>query len=51
MVNLRAVILILKIKEKNQHFGILRIIISRKVDTHTHKRKISAVYGENAMTE
>ena len=44
MVNLRAVILILKIKEKNQHFGILRIIISRKVDTHTQKKDFCSVW-------
>ena len=44
MVNFGAVILKLKMKEKNQHFGILCIIISRKVDTYTHKKDFCSVW-------
>ena len=45
-------ILILKMEEKSNNFGILCLIMSRKVKTQlTHTQKFCAEYGESAVTE
>ena len=52
MVNFCAAILILKMEEDMQHFGILCFIISRKVKNTTEMQKnICAVYGKGAVTD
>ena len=52
MVNFCAAILILKMEEDMQHFGILCFIISRKVKMQLKcTKKICAVYGEGAVTD
>ena len=52
LANFCVAILILKMQEKKQHFGILCFIISRKVKTQLKcKKKICAVYGEGAVTD
>ena len=44
-------ILILKVEEESNIFGILCFIISRKVKTQLKCNKICAVYGEGAVTD
>ena len=52
MVNFCVAILILKMEEKSNVFGILCFIILRKVKTQVkRKKKICAVYGEGAVTD
>ena len=52
LVNFCIVILILKMEEKSNIFGILCFIISRKVKMQLKcKKKICAVYGEGAVTD
>ena len=51
-MNFCVAILILKVEEKSNTFGILCFIISRKVKTQLkHTKKICAVYGEGAVTD
>ena len=51
-MNFCVAILILKMEEKSNKFGILWFIISRQVKTQLkHKKKICAVYGEGAVTD
>ena len=50
-MNFCVAIVILKMGENNQHFGILCFIISRKVKVQQKcKKKICAVCGEGAVT-
>ena len=51
-MNFCVAILILKIEEKSNIFGILCFITSRKVKVQLKcKKKICAVYGESAATD
>ena len=52
-MNICVAILILKMEESMQHFGILSFIISRKVKTQLKckKKKFCAMYGEDAVTD
>ena len=51
-MNLGAAILILKVEEDRQNiFGILRFIISRKIKMQQAQKKVCAVYGEGAVTD
>ena len=52
LVNFCVAIVILKMEEKSNVFSILCFIISRKVKKQLkHQKKISAVYGEGAVTD
>ena len=52
LVNFCVAILILKVEEIHNIFGILFFIISRKVKTQLKRKKqICAVYGEGAVTD
>ena len=51
-MNFCVAILILKMEEKSNIFGILCFIISRKVKNATEtQKKICAAYGEDAVTD
>ena len=48
LVNFCVAILILKMEENKQHFGILFCVMSRKVKM---QKKICVVHGEGAMAD
>ena len=48
-MNFCVAILILKMGENRQHFGMLHFIISRKANET--QKKICAVYGEGTVTD
>ena len=50
-MNLCAVILILKNEEDTQHFWCIMLSHFKKGKNATETQKISAVYGEDAMTD